>query len=97
MRQNQSSILSPDDPHVMKGEQINIVDDLKYHGSYDGSKYNDFRVRIRLAWTLFLKAKSLLRSPKVKPNFKIRLFKAACISILYGCESWILAEAFIDK
>ena len=30
--------------------------------------------------------------------FKIRLFKAACISILLnGCESWILTKALIEK
>ena len=42
--------------------------------------------------------KSILRSPKVKLNFEIRLFNAPCISILLnGCESWILTEALIDK
>ena len=39
----------------------------------------------------FAKLKPILRSPKIKLNFKIRLFKAACISILlYGSETWIL-------
>ena len=40
--------------------------------------------------------KSIL--PNVKLNFKIRLFKEACISILlYGFELWILMAALIDK
>ena len=43
---------------------------------------------IRLECTSFARFESILRSPKVILNCKIRLFKAACISILmYGCES----------
>ena len=46
----------------------------------------------------FAKLKSIFRSQKVKLNFKIRLFKAACISIfLYGCKIWILTETLIEK
>ena len=34
----------------------------------------------------------------IELNFKIRLFKAACKSILlYGCQTWILTEALIEK
>ena len=96
MRLNQSSILSPNDPLVIKGQRIKIVDDFKYLGSYVGSTERDVKVRIGLAWPAFAKVKSILRSPKVKLNFKIRLFKAACISILlYGCVSWIVTEALI--
>ena len=98
MRLNQSSILSPNDPLVIKRQQINIFDDFKYLGSYVGSAGHDVKVRIRLAWAAFAKIKSILRSPKAKLNFKICLFKVACISILlYGFESWILTEALIDK
>ena len=85
MKLYQSSILSSNGPLVIKGQQINIVDDLKYLGSYVGSTEHDVKVRIGFAWAAFAKVKSILRSPKVKLNFKIRLFKAACISILlYG-------------
>ena len=91
-------MLSPNDPLVIKGQQINIVDDFKYLGSYEGSTEHDVKVRIGFAWTAFAKVKSILRSPKVKLNFKISLFKAECISILlYGHESWILTEALINK
>ena len=56
------------------------------------------QVRICLAWAAFAKLKTILRSPKPKLNFKIRLFKATCISILlYGCETWILTEALTEK
>ena len=36
------------------------------------------KVRIEDVWSAFAKGKSILRSPKSKINFKIRLFKAAC-------------------
>ena len=56
------------------------------------------QVRIGLAWAAFAKLKSILRSPKPKLNFKIRVFKAACVSILlYGSETWILTYEFTEK
>ena len=92
MSLNQSFNLSSTDPLAIKGQPINIVEDFKYLGSYIGSTELDVYVRIGLAWAAFFKLKSILRSPKIKLNFKIRLFKA-CISILlYGCETWILTE-----
>ena len=98
MRLNQSANLSPTDPLTIKGQPINIVEDFKYLGSYVGSTERDIKVRIGLAWAAFAKLKSILRSPKIKLNFKIRLFKAACISILlYGCETWILTETSNEK
>ena len=73
-------------------EFIKITSFLKYsHISL--IRIRDVKVRIGLTWAAFAKLKSILRSPKVKLNFKIRLFKAACILILlYGCETWILTE-----
>ena len=98
MRQNQSSNLSPNDTLVIKDQSIDIVDGFKSLGSYVGSTERDVKVRIGLAWVAFAKFKSILRSPKVKLNFQIRLIKVECISILmYGCETWILIEAFIEK
>ena len=98
MRLNQSSILSPNDALVIKGQHINKVDDFKYLGSYVVSTERDVKFRLDLHGQHLPKVKSILRSPKVKLNFKIRLFKAACISILlYSCESWILTEALMDK
>ena len=89
---------------VIKGQHINIVDNIKYIGPCIRSMERNVKVRIRLAWAVCqqyvnrAKVKSILRSPNVKLNFKIRIFKAACISILlYGCESWILREALIDE
>jgi len=74
------------------------VDDIKYLWSYIESTEHDIEVRIGLAWAAFAKLKSIFRSPKLKIEFKIRILKAACFSILlYGCESWILTAATTDK
>ena len=98
MRLNKSFILSPNVSLVINCQIIYRIDDLKYLGSYVRSKERDVKVRIELAFKVFAKVNSILRSPKVKLNFTIRLFKATYISILlYGCETWILTEAFIDK
>ena len=100
MRLNQPSIMLPNNPLVIKGQPINIVDDFKYLGSYVELTEYDVKVRIGLAWAPFSKLKpiSTLQSPKYKLNSKIRLFKAACVSILlYDYENWIITEASIEK
>ena len=90
--------LSTVDHLVINDQPVNIVDDFKYLGFNVGSTEHGVQVRICLAWAAFAKLKSILRSPKPKLNLKIRLFKAACVSILlYGCETWILTEAFTEK
>ena len=55
-----------------------MVDDFKYLGSYVGSTERDVEFRFGLACTSFAILKSVLRSPNVKFNFKIHIFKAAC-------------------
>ena len=69
-------------PLVIKGQPLNKVDDFKYLGSYIGSTERDVKVRIGLAWAAFANVKSILRSQKIKLNFKIRLLNASSISIL---------------
>ena len=98
MRLNKSANLSNVDHLVINDQLINIVNGFKYLGSYVGSSEHDAQVRIGLASTAFAKLKSMLGSPKPKLNLKICLFKAACVLILlYGCEKWILTEAFTEK
>ena len=98
MRLNKPANLSTVDHLVIKDQPVNIVDDFKYLVSYVGFTEHDVQVRIGLAWAAFAKLKSILRSPKQKMNFKVCLFKAACVSILlYDCETWILTEAFTEK
>ena len=88
MRLNKQAKLPTVDHLVINDQPINKVDDFKYLGSYVGSTEHDVQVHIDLAWAAFAKLKSILRSPKLKLNFKIRLLKAVCISILlYGLET----------
>ena len=94
--------LNQPDPSAAKlsidNQDIEVVEDFKYLGSFVGSTEHDVRVRIGLAWAAFAKLKTILRSPKPTVSFKIRIFQAACISILlYGCESWILTTALAKK
>ena len=77
-----------------------IVDEFKYLGSYMGSTDKDIRNRIALAWAAFAKLRPILASSSGKQSvkMKMRLFDAACISILlYGCESWILTASQLNK
>ena len=90
---------SPTKRHLTSdGSIIEVVDDFKYLGSYIMSTEKDVENRIALAWVVFSKLKSILRSPKPTVKFKMRLFKASCISVLlYGCETWVLTEALAKK
>ena len=83
---------------TINGQEVAIVDDFKYLGAYVGSTSKDVNVRIGLAWVAFNKLKTILRAPKIRIAFKVRIFKAACVSILlYGCETWILSPGLISK
>ena len=57
-----SSNLLPTDPLTIKGQPINIVEDLKYLGSFVGSTERNVKVWIGLAWAAYAKLKSRLRS-----------------------------------
>ncbi len=84
--------LNVDDNH------FEVVEDFKYLGSYIGSTEKDVKNRIGLAWAAFPKLKSILTSSKTKVPPKMRLFDAACISILlYGCESLLLSTELTNK
>ncbi len=99
MRRNETT--SPPAPQLtVDGKPIAIVDEFKYLGSYMSSTEKDIQSRIGQAWGAFNKLKTILTSKKPKPDihFKIRLFNAACVSILlYGCESWILTQTLKNK
>ena len=83
---------------LSRGKEIKIVEEFKYLGSYVRSTEKDIDARIGLAWVAFAKLKSILRASRPTIEFKMRLFNAACISILlYGCESWLLTEDLRKK
>jgi hypothetical protein len=99
MRLNQPPI-SSQPPLLIDGLPIEIVEEFKYLGSYMGSTEKDIDTRIALAWAAFAKLKLILTSRSGKPSkqLKLRLFDAACISILlYGCESWVLTAQQATK
>lgn len=98
MRLNIQKDATPAPALKIDDQEVAIVNDFKYLGAYVGSTNKDVNVRIGLAWVAFHKLKSILKAPKTKINFKIRLFKAACISILlYGCETWILTKHLANR
>ena len=87
-------------PLTVNGQPIEVVKEFKYLGSYMGSTDRDINARIALAWAAFDKLRQILTTRNGKPTVKLkmRLFDAACISILlYGCESWALTAKQTQK
>ena len=100
MRLNLPDTSPPPPPLQIDGQPIKIVDEFKYLGSYMGSTDKDISNRIGLAWAAFTRLRAILTSRSGKPTvkIKIRLFNAACISILlYGCETWVLTASQSTK
>ena len=85
-------------PLVHDRHTISTVDDFKYLGSYIRSSEKDIDMRIGLTWTAFEKLRHILVSTKIEQKLRMRIFNAACIPVLlYGCESWTLTEASMEK
>ena len=83
---------------VSDNQEIAVVDDFKYLGSYVGSTTKDVNSRISLAWLAFSKLRPILKASRPTVKFKMRLFNAACVSVLlYGCETWVLSEELMKK
>ena len=100
MRNNLPQNQDPPPNLVIDGHTIEIVEEFKYLGSYINSIEKDVNIRIALAWTAFDKLKSILRhrTSKLSVELKMRIFQAACVSILlYGCESWVLTQQLGEK
>ena len=75
------------------GEQIKVVDDFKYLGSYVNSSSNDIKIRKALAWSACHKLTKFWRS-SLSRSLKIKLFIATVESVLlYGCSTWTLTQA----
>ena len=89
----------PSPPNLtIDGQGIAVVDDFKYLGSYVGSSEKDISIRLGLAWGAFNKLRSLLTSKTLSNQLKLRLFNAACVSVLlYGCECWLLNASSTKK
>ena len=69
------------------------MDDYIYLGSWIESTDREIRVRKGIAWVVLHILKDFWKS-KLSKSLKIRLFIAACESVLlYGSETWILTKA----
>ena len=98
MRLNCPASATPEPNLTLDGQDIKVVTEFKYLGAYMSSTEKDVQSRIGLTWVAFNKLKSILTSPLPSNNFKLKLFDAACISILlYGCEAWNLTEKMIKQ
>ena len=75
------------------GESIENVKDFVYLGSWIEGTERDIKVRKGKAWAALHRLKDIWKS-KLSKSLKIRLFIAACESVLlYGSETWTLTKA----
>jgi hypothetical protein len=85
-------------PLTIDGQNIEVVEDFKYLGSFIASSEKDIKARIGLGWAAFNKLRTILTSKLISIDHRLRIFDAACISILlYGCESWTLTPELTNK
>ena len=83
----------PGDLQCRAGESIVNVEDFVYLGSWIEGTDRDIRVRKGKTWGALHKLANIWKS-KLSKNLKIRLFIAACESVLlYGSETWTLTKA----
>ena len=86
------------DPMRHEDNIIEVVEDFKYLGSYVVSTENDIQARVGLTWSAFNLLRPVLTANKLELKLRMRIFNAACISILlYGCETWTLTQKLEDK
>ena len=75
------------------GEAIENVKDFIYLGSWIGETERDIKVKKGKTWAALHRLKNIWKS-KLSKELKIRLFIAACESILlYGSESLSMTKA----
>ena len=74
------------------GDPINHVSDFRYLGSMAASGSSDLKRRKSLAWCAFWKLEQLWKSPYIPIATKVKLFNTTCVTILYGCESWVISQ-----
>ena len=79
------------DISILNDGSLKLVDKFTYLGSSISSTKNDISIWLVKAWTAIdrlLVIWKLDLSDKIKRNF----FRAAVMSILYGCTSWMLTK-----
>ena len=74
--------------HTILNNEIKIVDNFKYLGSWMQSSEKDFNIRKALAWSAANKMKKLWKS-SIRDSLKVRIFRATIETIYtYGAETW---------
>ena len=72
------------------GDQLKVVDNFKYLGSWIKSSENDLKVRKSMAWSACYKMRKIWNS-QLSKALKIRLFVTTVESVLlYGSETWTM-------
>ena len=75
------------------GEAIENVEDFIYLGSWIDETERDIKARKGKTWAALHRLKNIWKS-KLSRKLKIRLFIAACESVLlYGSEAWTMTKA----
>ena len=86
---------------LCEGTALENVLRFTYLGSVfsaDGLQLYDIRMRVGKVMSRCGKLGHLFDSPDLGPRLKIRLYKAAVVSLLtYGCESWNLSQEVLRK
>jgi len=77
---------------TLDGNNLEVVDDFKYLGSWIGSSQQDIRVRKAIAWKS-CNALSKVWKSSLPRKIKERLFQATVESVLlYGSETWTITN-----
>ena len=85
----------------IENETLEQVNTFKYLGQTitpDGKNESEIKIKIAIAKNRFQKMYRILTSKKISMNLRHRLLVCYVFSIiLYGCETWTLTKALMDK
>ena len=82
---------------TIQNEQLEVVEDFKYLGSYINSAEHDLKCRKGKAWAAFWLLKKIWTSD-IPLQTKIGLFDASVLSVLlYGSPTWVISDPMAAK
>ena len=83
--------------HTILNNEINIVDNFKYLGSWMQISEKDFNIRKALAWSAAIKMKKLCKS-SIRDSLTVRIFRATIETIYtYGAETWTTTKTMTKR
>ena len=83
--------------HTILNNEIKIVDNFKYLGSWMQSSEKDFNIRKALAWSAANKMKKLWKS-STRDSLKVIIFRAMIETIYtYGAETWTTTKTMTKR